>query len=106
MGIRSVMVTGDNLDGSRHRIEAGVDDFRRKRRRKTNNTSRRSRLACMIAMTGDGRRRTGAAQADVGLAMNTDDGGARGGNMVDLDSTRQADRSRRHRQQLHVPVAR
>jgi potassium-transporting ATPase ATP-binding subunit len=91
MGIRTVMITGDNpLTAAAIAAEAGVDDFmaqatpedklRRIREEQTDGH--------LVAMTGDGTNDAPAlAQADVGVAMNTGTQAAReAGNMVDLDS--------------------
>jgi K+-transporting ATPase ATPase B chain len=92
MGIRSVMITGDNpLTAAAIAAEAGVDDFiaqatpeeKLKFIRKEQGGGR------MVAMTGDGTNDAPAlAQADVGVAMNTGTMAAKeAGNMVDLDSS-------------------
>ncbi len=91
MGIRTVMVTGDNpLTAAAIAAEAGVDDFMAQatpedklRRIRQEQTEGR-----LVAMTGDGTNDAPAlAQADVGVAMNTGTQAAReAGNMVDLDS--------------------
>jgi K+-transporting ATPase ATPase B chain len=91
MGIRSVMVTGDNpLTAAAIASEAGVDDFLAQATPKDKLEYIRTEQAGgrMIAMTGDGTNDAPAlAQADVGLAMNTGTTAAReAGNMVDLDS--------------------
>ncbi len=104
MGIRSVMVTGDNpLTAAAIASEAGVDDFLAQAtpKDKLEYIKKEQAGGRMIAMTGDGTNDAPAlAQADVGLAMNTGTTAAReAGNMVDLDSNPdQADRGRRHRQ--------
>jgi len=91
MGIRSVMVTGDNpLTAAAIASEAGVDDFMAQAtpHDKLEYIKKEQAGGRMIAMTGDGTNDAPAlAQADVGLAMNTGTTAAReAGNMVDLDS--------------------
>jgi K+-transporting ATPase ATPase B chain len=91
MGIRSVMVTGDNpLTAAAISAEAGVDDFLAQATPKDKLEYIRKEQAGgrMVAMTGDGTNDAPAlAQADVGLAMNTGTMAAKeAGNMVDLDS--------------------
>jgi K+-transporting ATPase ATPase B chain len=91
MGIRSVMVTGDNpLTAAAIASEAGVDDFiaQATPKDKLEYIKKEQSGGRMIAMTGDGTNDAPAlAQADVGLAMNTGTTAAReAGNMVDLDS--------------------
>src|SRR4051794_23397888 len=91
MGIRTVMVTGDNrLTAAAIAAEAGVDDFLAEatpedKLRYIRNAQAEGRL---VAMAGDGTNDAPAlAQADVGLAMQTGTQAAReAGNMVDLDS--------------------
>ena len=91
MGIRTVMVTGDNrLTAATIAAEAGVDDYAAESRpedkiRLIREEQARGRL---VAMTGDGTNDAPAlAQADVGVAMNTGTQAAKeAGNMVDLDS--------------------
>jgi len=91
MGIRSVMVTGDNpLTAAAIASEAGVDDFLAQAtpKDKLEYIKKEQAGGRMIAMTGDGTNDAPAlAQADVGVAMNTGTQAAReAGNMVDLDS--------------------
>jgi potassium-transporting ATPase ATP-binding subunit len=91
MGIRSVMVTGDNpLTAAAIAAEAGVDDFLAQATPKDKLEYIRKEQAGsrMVAMTGDGTNDAPAlAQADVGLAMNSGTMAAKeAGNMVDLDS--------------------
>ena len=91
MGIRSVMVTGDNpLTAAAIASESGVDDFLAQAtpKDKLEYIKKEQAGGRMIAMTGDGTNDAPAlAQADVGLAMNTGTTAAReAGNMVDLDS--------------------
>jgi potassium-transporting ATPase ATP-binding subunit len=91
MGIRSVMVTGDNpLTAAAIAEEAGVDDFLAQATPtdKLEYIRKEQAGGRMVAMTGDGTNDAPAlAQADVGLAMNTGTMAAKeAGNMVDLDS--------------------
>jgi K+-transporting ATPase ATPase B chain len=91
MGIRSVMITGDNpLTAAAIATEAGVDDFLAQATPKDKLEYIRKEQAAgrLVAMTGDGTNDAPAlAQADVGLAMNTGTTAAKeAGNMVDLDS--------------------
>jgi K+-transporting ATPase ATPase B chain len=91
MGIRCVMVTGDNpLTAAAIAAEAGVDDFiaQATPADKLEYIKREQREGRLVAMTGDGTNDAPAlAQADVGLAMNTGTMAAKeAGNMVDLDS--------------------
>jgi potassium-transporting ATPase ATP-binding subunit len=91
MGIRTVMITGDNkLTAAKIAEESGVDDFLAEATPERKLELIRSEQANgrMVAMTGDGTNDAPAlAQADVGVAMNTGTQAAReAGNMVDLDS--------------------
>ncbi len=91
MGIRTVMVTGDNpLTAGKIADESGVDDFLAEAtpERKLELIREEQREGRLVAMTGDGTNDAPAlAQADVGVAMNTGTQAAReAGNMVDLDS--------------------
>jgi K+-transporting ATPase ATPase B chain len=91
MGIRSIMITGDNpLTAAAIAAEAGVDDFLAQATPKDKLEYIRKEQAegRLVAMTGDGTNDAPAlAQADVGLAMNTGTMAAKeAGNMVDLDS--------------------
>ncbi len=91
MGIRTIMVTGDNkLTAAKIAEEAGVDDFLAEAtpERKLELIREQQSDGRLIAMTGDGTNDAPAlAQADVGVAMNTGTQAAReAGNMVDLDS--------------------
>jgi len=91
MGIRTIMVTGDNkLTAAKIAAEAGVDDFLAEAtpERKLELIKEQQADGRLIAMTGDGTNDAPAlAQADVGVAMNTGTQAAReAGNMVDLDS--------------------
>lgn len=91
MGIRTVMITGDNpLTAASIAAESGVDDFMAEAKpedklRRIRDEQKQGRL---VAMTGDGTNDAPAlAQADVGVAMNSGTQAAReAGNMVDLDS--------------------
>jgi K+-transporting ATPase ATPase B chain len=91
MGIRTVMVTGDNpLTAKAIAEEAGVDDFlaEAKPEDKMALIRKEQEGGRLVAMTGDGTNDAPAlAQADVGVAMNTGTSAAKeAGNMVDLDS--------------------
>ena len=91
MGIRTVMITGDNpLTAAAIAREAGVDDFlaEAKPKDKMDLISREQAQGKLVAMTGDGTNDAPAlAQADVGVAMNSGTQAAKeAGNMVDLDS--------------------
>ena len=91
MGIRTVMITGDNpLTAAAIAAEAGVDDFlaQASPADKLNYIKKEQAAGRLVAMTGDGTNDAPAlAQADVGLAMNTGTMAAKeAGNMVDLDS--------------------
>jgi len=92
MGIRTVMITGDNpLTAAVIAREAGVDDFlaEAKPKDKMDLIKREQAEGKLVAMTGDGTNDAPAlAQADVGVAMNTGTQAAKeAGNMVDLDSS-------------------
>ncbi len=91
MGIRTVMITGDNpLTARAIADEAGVDDFLAEAtpEDKMALIKREQEGGRLVAMTGDGTNDAPAlAQADVGVAMNTGTSAAKeAGNMVDLDS--------------------
>jgi K+-transporting ATPase ATPase B chain len=91
MGIRSVMITGDNpLTAAAIASEAGVDDFLAQAtpKDKLEYIKKEQAGGRLVAMTGDGTNDAPAlAQADVGVAMNTGTMAAKeAGNMVDLDS--------------------
>ncbi|GAA2091755.1 potassium-transporting ATPase subunit KdpB [Streptomyces albiaxialis] len=91
MGIRTVMITGDNpLTAGAIAKEAGVDDFLAEAtpEDKMALIKREQAGGRLVAMTGDGTNDAPAlAQADVGVAMNTGTSAAKeAGNMVDLDS--------------------
>ncbi len=91
MGIRTVMITGDNpMTAAAIAAEAGVDDFLAQATPENKLTLIREEQAKgkLVAMCGDGTNDAPAlAQADVGVAMNTGTVAAReAGNMVDLDS--------------------
>src|ERR1700684_1406383 len=92
MGIRTVMITGDNpMTAAAIAAEAGVDDFLAQATPEDKLKLIRDEQAKgkLVAMCGDGTNDAPAlAQADVGVAMNTGTQAAReAGNMVDLDST-------------------
>jgi K+-transporting ATPase ATPase B chain len=91
MGIRTVMITGDNvLTAAAIAKESGVDDFLAEATPETKMDliKREQTGGKLVAMTGDGTNDAPAlAQADVGVAMNTGTTAAKeAGNMVDLDS--------------------
>ncbi|TGO05296.1 potassium-transporting ATPase subunit KdpB [Serinibacter arcticus] len=91
MGIRTVMITGDNpLTAAAIAKEAGVDDFLAEAtpEDKMELIKREQAGGNLVAMTGDGTNDAPAlAQADVGVAMNTGTSAAKeAGNMIDLDS--------------------
>ena len=91
MGIRTVMITGDNpLTAAAIAQEAGVDDFlaEAKPEDKMALIKREQAGGRLVAMTGDGTNDAPAlAQADVGVSMNTGTQAAKeAGNMIDLDS--------------------
>ena len=91
MGIRTVMITGDNpIPRPPSPTEAGVDDFLAEATPEDKMALIRKEQAGghLVAMTGDGTNDAPAlAQADVGVAMNTGTQAAKeAGNMVDLDS--------------------
>ncbi|HEY0351770.1 MAG TPA: HAD-IC family P-type ATPase, partial [Gemmatimonadales bacterium] len=91
MGIRTVMITGDNpLTAAAIAAEAGVDDFLAEAtpEQKLELIRKEQSGGRLVAMTGDGTNDAPAlAQADVGVAMNSGTQAAReAGNMVDLDS--------------------
>ena len=92
MGIRTVMITGDNpLTAASIAEEAGVDDFLAQAtpEDKMKLIKQEQQDGKLVAMTGDGTNDAPAlAQADVGVAMNTGTQAAKeAGNMVDLDSS-------------------
>jgi K+-transporting ATPase ATPase B chain len=91
MGIRTIMITGDNrLTAAKIAEESGVDDFLAEAtpERKLQLIKDQQGQGRLVAMTGDGTNDAPAlAQADVGVTMNTGTQAAReAGNMVDLDS--------------------
>jgi potassium-transporting ATPase ATP-binding subunit len=91
MGIRTVMITGDNpLTAAAIAREAGVDDFLAQAtpKEKMDLIKKEQSAGKLVAMTGDGTNDAPAlAQSDVGVAMNTGTQAAKeAGNMVDLDS--------------------
>src|SRR5262249_7422177 len=92
IGIRTVMITGDNpLTAASIAGEAGVDDFLAEAtpEDKMRLIKKEQQAGKLVAMTGDGTNDAPAlAQADVGVAMNTGTQAAKeAGNMVDLDSS-------------------
>jgi potassium-transporting ATPase ATP-binding subunit len=91
MGIKTVMITGDNpLTAAAIAAEAGVDDFMAEAKPvdKLNRIREEQARGYLVGMIGDGTNDAPAlAQADVGIAMNSGTQAAReAGNMVDLDS--------------------
>jgi K+-transporting ATPase ATPase B chain len=91
MGIRTIMITGDNpLTAAAIAAESGVDDFMAEAtpEQKLKRIREEQGNGHLVAMTGDGTNDAPAlAQADVGVAMNTGTQAAReAGNMVDIDS--------------------
>lgn len=91
MGIRTVMITGDNaLTAAAIAAEAGVDDFMAEARPedKLKRIWQEQTLGHLVGMIGDGTNDAPAlAQADIGIAMNSGTQAAReAGNMIDLDS--------------------
>ena len=92
MGIRTVMITGDNpLTAAAIAAQAGVDDLPRRKPRPEDKLAlirQEQANGHLVAMTGDGTNDAPAlAQADVGVAMHTGTQAAKeAGNMVDLDS--------------------
>jgi K+-transporting ATPase ATPase B chain len=91
MGVRTVMITGDNpLTAAAIAAEAGVDDFLAEAtpERKLELIRKEQALGKLVAMCGDGSNDAPAlAQADVGVAMNTGTPAAKeAGNLIDLDS--------------------
>ena len=111
MGMRTVMITGDNpLTAAAIAYEAGVDDFRAEATPETKLRLIREEQAQgkLVAMIGDGTNDAPAlAQADVGIAMNAGTQAAReAGNMVDLDSEPDQDHGGRRNRQAVADYAR
>ena len=90
MGVKTVMVTGDNPSTARYIAEkAGVDDFiaEAKPEDKLSYIRKEQASGKLVAMMGDGNDAPALAQADVGVAMNSGTQAAKeAGNMVDLDN--------------------
>lgn len=95
MGVKTVMVTGDNPLTAKYIAEkAGVDDYiaEAKPEDKMEYIKREQQAGKLVAMMGDGTNDAPAlAQADVGVAMNSGTQAAKeAGNMVDLDNDRRS----------------